>query len=454
MFTQFAAAVRHSLLAISYSTVKRWLFLLWPRVLLPCCAIMLAAGGMTAATGQTLGPGQMKGWGYGGDGQTQLPTVLLSLDDISAIAASYDYTAALRNNGTIVVWGRRALLVASAQQLVDITAIAASKNFLMALRRNGTVAFSGSFSQDGPFGEGFLTDVIAIAASETHAMALKRDGKVIDWRVSDGSLIEVPAGLPVVTAIAAGEPHSLALLDNGSVSSWGHNGDSALDVPFSVDKFVAITAAYRASYALRMNGSVAAWGVNTKGLLDGVTALTDIKALSAGRLHVLAVNGNDEVQAWGDTTDEKSNVPLDLKNVKAVATGPLNSFALNPAPLLKRYTFSGFQPPVDTAPVVNLGKAGRTYPVKWQLKDQDGNFVSALTAVKSVTLASVLCGTYNAEPGNAIEIETTGETMLRYNAGTNQFIYNWKTPREPNCYKLFVTLDNNDVFTAKFNLTK
>lgn len=123
-------------------------------------------------------------------------------------------------------------------------------------------------------------------------------------------------------------------------------------------------------------------------------------------------------------------------------------------PVIIPYTFSGFQPPVNTAPVINIGKAGRTYPVKWQLKDKDGNFVSALTAVKSISLASVLCGTFGSAPADAIEIETAGETMLRYDTETNQFIYNWKTPRQLGCYMLFFTLDTGDVLTAKFNLTK
>ena len=130
----------------------------------------------------------------------------------------------------------------------------------------------------------------------------------------------------------------------------------------------------------------------------------------------------------------------------------INEAVLAPLPL--PYTFSGFQPPINDFPVINIGKAGRTYPVKWQLKDKDGNFVSTLTAVKSVSLASVLCGTFGAASADAIEIETTGETMLRYDTETNQFIYNWKTPRNPLCYMLFITLDTNQVLTAKFNLTK
>lgn len=121
------------------------------------------------------------------------------------------------------------------------------------------------------------------------------------------------------------------------------------------------------------------------------------------------------------------------------------------------YDFSGaggFQPPVDAPPTTNTAKAGSTIPVKWQLPNGSGGFISDLGAVISIKAQQVACSNFSSTLTDPVDTTATGDTVLRYDLTSNQYIYNWKTCKTwaGKCYILNLTLNDGMSYQADFSL--
>jgi Tol biopolymer transport system component len=121
------------------------------------------------------------------------------------------------------------------------------------------------------------------------------------------------------------------------------------------------------------------------------------------------------------------------------------------------YQWQGFLPPVDNPPVFNAAKAGRTIPVKWQLKDANGAFVSSLSVVVYNPLRYRQIGDDGA-PVDPLPTDATiaGAAGLRYDSAAKQFIFNWKTSSAfaGKCYELLLDLDDGTQKAARFKFTR
>jgi len=147
-----------------------------------------------------------------------------------------------------------------------------------------------------------------------------------------------------------------------------------------------------------------------------------------------------------------TSTTVGAKNLTATYSGGANFMGSvsATAPHNVQYNFVGFLQPIDNLPILNSAKGGQTIPVKWQLQDAAGGSVSSLATFTSLQAAPVGC---LAAPVSIIDdyVTATGGTVLRYDAGSNQFIYNWQTAKSiSGCWQLRLTLSDGTYHDAFF----
>jgi uncharacterized repeat protein (TIGR01451 family) len=269
----------------------------------------------SAAT-PALCPRLVVGWGNNSYGQATPPA---GLDWVTAIAAGFGHSLALKSDGTVVGWGDNYNGIATPPAgLSNVVAIAAGAGHSLALKSDGSVVAWGS-ADAPPAG---LSNVVAIAAGSYNSLALKSDGTVVGWGEYGPP---PPVGLSNVVAIAARSYHSLALKSDGTVVGWG---SYAPPPPAGLSNVVAIAAGGGHSLALKSDGTVVGWGYNEYGQTNVPPGLTGVVAIAAGAGHSLALKSDGTVVGWGDNSYGQATPPAGLTRVTAIAAGYSYGLAL------------------------------------------------------------------------------------------------------------------------------
>jgi PKD domain/Regulator of chromosome condensation (RCC1) repeat len=254
------------------------------------------------------------------------------MNDLIAIDAGFNFSVALKSDGTVVAWGNNFYGQTNVPSgLSDVVDIAAGVDHSLALKADGTVVGWGAnyFGESTPPPD--LTNVVAVAANLVYSLALKGDGTVVGWGYNNAGVLEIPPDLTDVIAISAGEYHVLALKSDGTIVGWGENFHNESTSPPGLTGVVAIDAGYYYSVALKNDGTVVAWGWNEFGQTDVPAGLTDVNAISAGDGHSLALKSDGTVVARGRNYLGVLDVPSDLAGVTAISAGDIHNLALVPA---------------------------------------------------------------------------------------------------------------------------
>lgn len=362
-----------------------------------------------------LSNGQVYAWGHNDRGQVGLPppfsvssfapapVPISGLDSITAVAAGESHAVARRSDGTVWCWGSNFAgqlgnggsqdtnLPTKVSGLNNISKVAASTHTL-ALSADGTIWAWGtnSFGQLGlghtgeqrtPAQVPGLNNVKAIAAGSGHSIALKHDGSVWVWgwnlngQLGNGTTVNSITPIPVngltnVIDIAAGNQHSVALLSNGTLMSWGANQDGELGdgtnarkltpvTTVGLNSVVLISAQSNNTTALKSDGTVWKWGRRFNGSLGTpVTAPSNLPAqvilpitavtIGTGGGHGAARSADGALWMWGFNLWGQIGDNTTSDRHTAVKLGFFQS-----GPTL-HYTTNGSDP-TDDDPIVAVG---------------------------------------------------------------------------------------------------
>lgn len=264
-------------------------------------------------------------YGQLGDGNFDDSTVPVQvlIDNVTDIIAGYNHNFAFKNDGTVWAWGKndygqlgdgtvnnnspQGKSVPVQVQITDVKEISPGGDYSLALKNDGSVWMWGH-KNNGDIGNGGdeyyttpirinLNNITAISAGLDISMAIMDNGTLWAWGNNQNGLVgddtinlsppfnkdepTIVRGLTNIISVSIGSQHALALKSDGTVWGWGSNYAYALasEQPnqvshpiqiSSLSSIKAISAGNWHSYAITNNGIVLAWGVNTNGELgDG-----------------------------------------------------------------------------------------------------------------------------------------------------------------------------------------
>ncbi|MBI4732113.1 MAG: zinc ribbon domain-containing protein, partial [Chloroflexi bacterium] len=308
--------------------------------------------------------GDVKCWGYGGDGQlgngstesAYAPADVAGLTgNVIAIGAGLKHTCAVLENGTIKCWGGNEY-----GQLGDGT----------------TETRLTSVSVYG------ISDAVAVAAGQMYTCALTNSGGVKCWGEGvhlgsgsyENSLVPVDVlGLGSgVQFISAGVGHTCAVTTSGGLKCWGNwfsgglgtsedyvSGYTPVDVVGLTSGVETVSAGGRHTCAILTGGRIQCWGENeTYGNLGidtdethllpvDVPGITGATALATGEAHTCAVISG-EVWCWGANTSGQLGDGTQTNRWSPVRVGGGGGFR-SPGPLVPEIT-TYIPTPLDLSP--------------------------------------------------------------------------------------------------------
>jgi alpha-tubulin suppressor-like RCC1 family protein len=244
----------------------------------------------------------------------QIAAMVLSV--INAIPAIGQQT------GQAISWGARR--VPDPAAVTNLVAVAAGYDRTLGLREDGSLVNWGAGTGRPPSP---TSGFVAVACGPWHCLALRDDGSIAAWGESYSGACEIPSPNSSFAAIAGGGTiipdilwvyylsFSLGLKCDGSLRAWGDNYYGQCDLPSPNQGFIDVAAAGKGGLALRDDGVIVTWGA----VAPPPEPNADFVDLAAGQDHFLGLKADGSIVAWGTNDDGQCDVPEPNGDFVAVA---------------------------------------------------------------------------------------------------------------------------------------
>jgi len=220
------------------------------------------------------------------------------------IAAGYNFTVALRDDGTVACVGGNGEI--NVDNWSGIKQIAAYGNHVLGLYENGKVAFAGK-SVSGEKNVTGWSDIVQVAACYEGSIGLKSDGTVV-YAGFDKHGLSACQSWSGIKRILGGEDHIVGLTNSGNIVTSGYDGEGdGRRQDFSFNNVVEGYAANGTTFCVFSDGSVGVYGTDWAGE-DMIGGWSDIVAIAGGDLHTIGLKSDGTVVPMGSNEFGQCNV--------------------------------------------------------------------------------------------------------------------------------------------------
>jgi hypothetical protein len=333
-------------------------------------------------------------------------------------------------------------------------------------RRHGSTAGSGTINSyswaegSTPLGTGSTLSVSLAAGSHTITLTVTDTGGGSD---TDDVVVNIADTVAPAIHVAGSNPMTVechtTFTDPGVIATDACAGSVPVNSSGTVD---ANTPGTYAIHYTASDGSHTASATRTVNVVDttppSISCPADIvvslppnssaTSMAVGYPAVTASDGCSSSVSVVSSPPSGSVFPAGMTTVNATAADGNGNTSSCGFHVTVRYNFAGFFQPIANLPVFNVVNAGRAIPVKFSLSGAKGLNIFAPGSPSS---GPVACN--SADEANVlVETVTAGGGSLGYDAGSDQYVYVWKT--DPSwagtCRQLVVQLNDGGIHRANF----